>query len=429
MTRVPLDEGMSPQQSEAPNPELLRKDPMAELFGPGSGVKLYGNPEDEIPDEIRALLDANGLGGKAFSCMLKEIPSNAGVDGESSNVSSVFVKGFTRGIPSPDYIAREYGPGNYLLQFSWQIKEGDGTRRMQREEVPLVISEKVLGEFKNQRIKNKIRDAMKHGEEVREALVEKSIEGELIGALTGRKNGGDDAKPADVAKAYLAEALETAKLLGLTPANNMPAPRPFEWDKILPAVMTGLTAFLTLNQQAEAARREESYRMLMLLMSSSQNSNNQLLEMMKSQSGQGSGNMAIREFKDMILGALDIKEVLSGNSKESLGDKIFRLIESVAPSIMSIAAVSAQQAAKNPMVQMAKGYVESNPDFQALKRDPAEEKKVIDSMDQTYGWRQTDHILQTMGWERPATCPRLPDQKEPPQEDISDGETTEIPQG
>ncbi|CAK0779578.1 hypothetical protein CCP2SC5_920007 [Azospirillaceae bacterium] len=156
--------------------------------------------------------------------------------------------------------------------------------------------------------------------------------------------------------------------------------------------------------------------MIMLMMGSSQTANNQLLEVMKVQSGAGSGNMAIKEFKDMVLGALDIKDALSGNNKESLGDKIFRLVESVAPSILSIAATTAQNAASvknNPAVNMAKNYIETNPDFKALKHDPVEMKKVIDNMDRTYGWIQVDHILTTMGWPRPENSPRLDDDKDP----------------
>jgi len=413
MPKQPVNGDMPPR---LPNPDLLKKDPMAEMFGPGSGIKLYGNTEeDDIPDEVRAVLDAHGLGKKPFQCMLKEIPKGSDMgEGSSSGTTSVFVRGFTRGVPSPDFIAKEYGPGDYLLCFTWQNKEEDGSRHTKREEVPISISDKVMGEFKRNRLNNKIKDASEIGSQVRDALVEKSIEGEMLKALTGK----DRQEPVDQAKAaktYINEVIETAKMVGLTPYAAQPPAKGIEWDKVLPAVMTGITAFLTMQQNAEQSRRDEFNKMLMLLMSSSQNANNQLLEVMKVQSGAGSGNMAIKEFKDMIFGALDIKEALSGNGKETLGDKIFRLVESVAPSILTIAATtaqSAQAAQNNPAVKMAKGYIETNPDFQALKTNPGEMKKVIDSMDRTYGWVQVDHILNTMGWPRPADCPRLDELKD-----------------
>jgi hypothetical protein len=404
------------------NPELLRKDPMAEMFGPGSGVKLYGDPEDDIPDEIRALLDQHGLDKKPFQCMLKEIPAGCDLDNAGSAASSTYIKGFSRGIPSPDYVAREYGPGNYLLCFTWASKNEDGSRSSKHDQVPLNISEKVMGEFKRNRLSAKIKDATDVGSQVRDALVEKSIEGEMLKALTGKNSNTPDVDPKTSAKNYIAETIETAKMIGLTPYAQQPVVKSIEWDKILPAIMTGITAFLTMQQQAEMARRDESNKMLMLLMNSSQSANNQLLEVMKVQSGAGSGNMAIKEFKDMIFGALDIKEALSGNQKETLGDKIFRLVEGVAPSILSIAATTAQaaQAQNNPMVKMAKGYIETNPDFQALKKDPVEMKKTIDQMDRVYGWVQVDHILNTMGWERPENCPRVDEYKDPAPDDVKE---------
>jgi len=426
MPKVPLDESMRvPRPQLPPNPELLRKDPMAEMFGPGSGVKVFGNPEDDIPDEIRCLLESNGLGKKTFQCMLKEIPAGTSVGERGTTVNTVYIKGFTRGIPSPDYIAKTYGPGDYLLCFTWSNTEDDGSHKNRHEELPISISEKVLGDFKRQRLNDKIKDASEIGSKVRDALVEKSLEGEMLKALTG-KNTPEAVDQATAAKSYIQETIETAKMIGLSPYAAQPPARTFEWDKLLPAVITGITAFMQIQQNADQRRSEEFNKMLMLLMSSSQNSNNQLLEVMKVQSGAGSGNMAIREFKDMVLGALDIKDALSGNSKESLGDKIFRLVESVAPSILSIAATtaqSAQAAAANPMVQMAKGYIEKNPDFQALKKDPVEQKKTIDQMDRVYGWVQTDHILNTMGWQRPENCPRVAEYKDPAPDDadVSEG--------
>jgi hypothetical protein len=425
MPKVPVngDGTGALQRTPAPNPDLLRKDPMAEMFGPGSGVKLYGEQEDEVPDEVRAVIESYGLDKKQFQCTLKEIPKGSSMsDSGSSTTTTVHLRGFSRGIPSPDYIAREYGPGDYMLCFTWQTKDDDGVRRMKREEVPITISEKVMNEYKKQRLSSKIKEASEIGTQVREALVEKSIEGELIHALTGRDVSQNVPDPKTSAKKYIEETIETAKMIGLSPYAQQAPARSIEWDKIIPAAATVITAFLSMQQQAEQRRSDEFNKMLMLMMGNSQTANNQLLEVMKVQSGTGSGNMAIREFKDMVLGALDIKDALSGNNRETLGDKIFRLVESVAPSILAIAATTAQNAnavRNNPAVQMAKGYIETNPDFKALKNDPVEMKKVIDNMDRTYGWVQVDHILNTMGWPRPADCPRLDELKDPAPDDNS----------
>jgi hypothetical protein len=176
-----------------------------------------------------------------------------------------------------------------------------------------------------------------------------------------------------------------------------------------------------MQQDAERRRSEDFNKMLMLMMTQGQNATGQMFEMMKLQSGQGSGGQAFKEMKDMIMGALDLKSVLAGNEKETLSDKIFRVVEGVAPQILQIAATAAQaQAARNTMpVKMAKGYIDSDPDFAALKQNPAEMKAFIEKMDSFFGWRQTDVVLAVADWQRPDNCPRDPMKEHPAQADVT----------
>ncbi|CAK0779575.1 hypothetical protein CCP2SC5_920006 [Azospirillaceae bacterium] len=218
---------------------------MAEMFGPGSGVKMYGEQEDEVPDEVRAVIETHGLDKKQFQCTLKEIPKGSTLgDAGSCSTTTVHLRGFSRGIPSPDYIAKEYGPGDYLLCFTWQVKDDDGVRRMKREEVPLSISEKVMNTYKRERLTAKIRDASEIGSQVRDALVEKTIEGDIIHALAGKNKNNDD-DPKTTAKKYIEETIETAKMIGLSPYAQQPQvpARQIEWDKIIPAAAAVVTAF------------------------------------------------------------------------------------------------------------------------------------------------------------------------------------------
>jgi hypothetical protein len=425
MSKVKLDDkgridGPPPSADSIPNPDLLRKDPMAEIFGPGSGVKLIGDPDDQIPDEVRAVLDEFGLSKKPFQCVLKEIPEGSDIGDQGASTNTQYIKGWVRGIPSVDYIAKNYGPGLYLLQFTWRIREedenGKNVSKAYHQEVTVPISQKAAGDYKKHRLDRKLREANEISTQVQEAMLEKNLENAALKGVLGDK---DESKqnPAQAAKQYIAETMEAAKMIGLSPLSSLPAPRVIEWEKILPAVVGGITAFLQMQQTAENSRREEFNKLLMLMMSQSQNASKEFMEIMKAQSGVGSGNMAIREFKDMVLGALDIKEALSGNQKEGLADKIFRVIEGVAPQILSIAATTAEaRAAQNhPMVKVAKNYVASNPDFVALKNNPAELKKEFEKLDDFFGWRQTDIITQVMGWERPQDCLRDPVKENAPQ--------------
>ena len=419
MAVIPVSRGES--ASPPPNPEFLKRDPMAEVFGPGSGCKLVGDPDDAIPDEIRGVLDEFGLSKKSFQCTLKEVPEGSSLgDGESSSLNTKYIKAWTRSVPSVEYIAKTYGPGMYILAFSWRSVEsdddGEKKSKSMRQEIPLEISPKFADEYKKHRLNARIEEASEMSSTVRDKLIEKKLEGQIIKSLTGESQ--DAVNPAQAGKAYVEEVLNTAKMLGLSnmqPA--LPAPKSIEWDKILPAVMPVVTAFLAMQQQAEQRRSDDFNKMLMLMMSQSQNASGQLIEMMKAQlSGAGSAKSATQEYLDMIKGVVDIKEVMSGYGKESLSDKIFRVVEGVAPQILSIAATAAQaQAAKNTIpVKMAKGYIEGDPDFQALKQNPMEMKAFIDKMDSFFGWRQTDVVLAVAEWPRPDNCPRDPVREHPP---------------
>jgi len=400
-----------------PDPEILRKDPMAEMFGPGSAVKMVGDPDDQMPDEIRAVLEEYGLSKKSFTCTLKEIPAGTNFNTDSSGSQSTkYIRSWLRSVPSMDYIAREYGPGDYVLAFSWRMRseETDGESRAMNHEVPLTISEKFMEEYKRHRLDAKIKEASNTGTKVRDALIEKKIESQMVRALTG---DGDvpQVSPAQAAKEYITQTLETVKMMGL-PIGIQPQ-KGIEWDKILPTVVAGLTAFLQHQQTVERARQEDFNKLLMVMMGSSQNANSQLVEIMKLNTGVGTGANQFKEIRDMIFGAIDIKNALQGGEKETLADKIFRVVENVAPQILSIAATAATvQAAKaNPVAKMAAGYIASNPDFQALRGNPVEMKVFIEKMDGFFGWKQADTILAVAGWERPADCARDPAKENPPQ--------------
>jgi hypothetical protein len=422
MPKVPLEE-KAPRRE--PDPEIVKRDPMADIFGPGSGLRMIGDPEkDQIPDEVRTALDNFGLSEKTFNCTLREIPEGSSMEGKSNSENTQYIRGWIRSIPSVEHIAKEYGPGNYVLVLTWRGSDVDDPDskgyKNYKQDIPITISNKYMEEFKKHRLAKKIEQAREAGSQVHDALVEKRIEGSMIQALGG--NGLGDKTPQDAAKEYISSALETVKSLGIPV--GMAQPKTIEWDKILPVAATILTAYLQHSAQAERSRQEDFNKMLMLMMSTSEKSSGMLMEVMKVQSGLGSGTNQFKEIRDMIFGAIDIKNALAGDKEDTLSDKIFRMVEAVAPQILTIAATAAQAQAQrnNPMVKMAKGYIASNPDFLALKDNPVEMKAFILKMDGFFGWRQTDVILQVAGWDRPAGCPRVPEMELP-----SDDRTAEPP--
>jgi len=315
-----------------------------------------------------------------------------------------------------EYIKNNHGPGLYVLQFTWRGLKDDGTgTEAKHDEVTIEISPKAAEDYKKHRIQNKIKSASDVSTQVHDELVEKKIEGQMVRALTGEDDKPHVA-PADAAKEYITSAMETVKMLGI-PIGQQAAPKTVEWDKVLPAVAPIVLAYLQHQSAMEQRRAEDFNKMLMLMVTQGQQSSHQMLEMFsRAQTGAGSGNQFIKEFTDMIKGAVDVKTLLNPPA-ETLGDKIFRVVESVAPQILTIASQAAQNQAvmaRNPMVGMAKSYVNNNPDFQALRNNPAELKKTVDKMDNFFGQRQSDLIMEVIGWQRPEFCPHDPSKMEPP---------------
>lgn len=423
MSVIPVVPGKSPagvMPGAAPN------DPMAELFGPGSNTRLIGNPEDQVPEQVRALFDQYGLGQKGFQCALKELPEGANIgDGvQTSAQNTRYIKGWSRAIPSFEYIKNNHGPGLYVLSFSWrQLKaEGDGTEA-KYEEVVIEISPKAAEEHRKFILQNKIKNASEVSTQVRDELIEKKIEGQMVGALTGDDPNKAREDPTEAAKKYLTGLMDTAKALGLPVGQQ----KTIEWDKLIAVAAPIVTALITANADASRRREEDFNKLLLMMMSQGQAANQSMLQMVTSMQGGGTGQHFIKEFTEMVKGAFDLKQMLNP-PEETLGDKVFRVIEAVAPQVLTIAQTMAQRAPGAPLppvAQMAAGYVNKDPDFQALKGNPAELKKTVDKMDDYFGWEQTDMIMNVMGFQRPAACPRDPARREPPAEVVEDTNVVE----
>lgn len=419
----PLDDG----ESVSPNPEILKKDPMAEVFGPGTGIKMVGDADnDEIPDEVRGVLEEYGLSREAFQCTLKEVPAGADTSSGSSSANSAYVKSWSRSVPSLEYIARNYGPGSYVICFSWRAKPtADEPSKSMREEAHFVISDKYTEEYKAHRLTEKIKQASDAGTKVRDALIEKKLENTMLSAIAGpeQKEEKDDSTRA---KEYIANIVDSARMLGLSPIASQTPAKTFDWEKILPVAITGITAYLQFQRDAAQQQQQQFQSMLTLLLSQSNTSNNQLLEVVRAQSGTGSGASQFKEIRDMVLGAIDLKEAIQGGPKETVADKIFKVVEGIAPQILAIAANAAQARAaqNNPMVKFAKGYMSTNPDFIAVQNDPHEYAALIKKLDDFFQPHQTDVILQVVGWQRPG-APQTPPQRADisPEADIVDAVT------
>lgn len=388
----------SPVQEMTGSDDILVNDPLNSFLGPQSGNKVLGNyQEEDIPDEVLGILDEYKLyNGKPFRTIIKELPE--GCDDPSLGA---FVKSFSKTVPTVDYLGRNYGPGRYCLVFTWKQKDPEQGRMVSKSsEVLIEVSDKYEPEYREFQHQQKIARLKKRKESVQDALLESKLEGSLLDDQSGERGGSNQN-----AKEYVKEMLSFNEQLGLKRGG-------IDWEKIMPLILTGLPLALKALSEMGNNRQMQMQQMMTLMLTQSNNYNNQLVEVMKNH-GPQNGADTMKEFREMLTSAIDMKELLRPEKPDTLADKIFSMLETVGPQLLSIAQMSAQARARDPRIALAKQFVQNSPDFQALDNSPESKSALIRKLDGFYGWQQTDSIIQVMGWNRPEDCPRQEEQKFP----------------
>lgn len=376
------------------------EDPMARFFaGANDGIDV-ALEDYEPPEEIRSIFDEHGLSKRHYRCILKELPDNV-----TDYAKAEYIKSWTRSYPPPEWIALNYGPGTYMMVFHWPGKDPEtGKMKTFSEQIVQTISEKHRDAYDKHQLAKRIRDTEDSNRLIQSATLRKK----LSMSLTGEEQQRED--PAEAGKQYVANIVEAANMLGLTKQQVST----FPWREALAGIMPAIPVLFKMWSESAARERERNEKFFLLLMNQSNSSVNQMVELMKSQNGPASGVDYMKNMSDMIFAALDIKNALSGE-KEGLSDKIFGMIERTAPAILAMATMSKAQREQAPEFKAAQAYMNASPDFQKLSDDPRLLADVVKKCDAFYGWEQTDGILSVTGYERPAECPRKPEEQYPAQ--------------
>lgn len=362
------------------------------------------NEDYDIPPEIQGVLEEHGLAKKAFRVMLKHLPEGGGNEGE-------YVTSWSRKVPSIDHIARNWGPGEYVLSFQWRAKDHDTDKyKNYSEKLVLTVSEKYREIFEDFQFQKKVQRTNQKRTLVQNERLKKELEDNLF------PQDASEEKPLkqDI-KAQISEISEMASLLGFRQLPSPVAPPALPWDKIIAIASTALPPLLMAWNQSRREATERSEKMLMLMMSMNQQSSTQLIDVLKTQNGPTSGGDMMKELFSTIMGAIDIKEALQGK-KESVADRIFGMIENVAPHVMQLAAMSQQQRQESYQYKMAQTFMRNNPDFKEVEGNPQLLDDIVKRTDSLIGWKQTDLLLEAWGKPRPQSCPRLKEQELPPQD-------------
>jgi len=396
-SQQPNSEPIEPQSGSR---EDFNEDPLAGIFGPGN-AQLVGEENDEIPEQVLELMEAQGLGTKKdFYTVVKSVPEGAS---ETDFSHAPYIKGFKRAVPSIEWLALNYGPGKYLIQFRWRGKTETKKNGNVYENVFVEVSDKFESDYREYQYKKKAEAIRKRKEDMKNARMESELERGMLGDETEKVD------PVEAGKRYVKDIISASRELGLARSGGSG----IEWSKILPAVLTALPAILDTMQKRSNAQAQQMQQLMMLLLNQSSSSNKELMEVFKTKMGGNDSNKAVEDFRNMIFGALDIKGALMNHGKESISDKIFNMIQQVAPQILHLAMMSKQSQQNNPAYHAAKGFIDNSPDFQQMAEDPNILRQVIVRCDEAFGWEQTDMILAVSGFERPDNMPRDPEKKKP----------------
>jgi hypothetical protein len=385
-------------------------DPMAEMFGPGSGV--FPSPEDDssAPEELLTIFEEFGIGEYAYRCILKEVTQGA---------NNTHIRSFNGNYPSIEWITNNCGPGEYLLVFMWrqasdmEVEHRTGRKRMvnKSQQCRITISEKAIDQWREYQLKQKLRKLKEKRQVIQDAKLDRALDVDL-GDLdpndrdVSRNVSTDVINPATAGKEYVQNIIEAANMLGLTKKESS-----FSFEKILAIVAPLLPALLEyVNKSSERAQMQQQQFMTLLMTTMSGNTK-ELIEIMKANAGQGAGTRAVEEFKSMLTGAIDIKQELSGMGKESTADKVFKLIEGVSAHVIPLLLMPRAQAAADPRMKIAQAYMQNSPDVAELRNNPVELSKLVHDLDEYFGWEQTNLILQVAKLVRPEDCPMLPEQR------------------
>lgn len=398
-----------------------------DTFGPGSGPESEpvisnffkdATEDSTAPDELQALFAEHGLGERSYQCMLKQ--KNAG------GANAAVIKGFTNEYPTLDFITKNYGPGEYVLVFMWRTKVPGNSKKSENHNarIDIVISEKCKDIYLEYQLAQRLERMKKNRQMIADAKLEKMLEleaNDIDGLNEGKTPPMPQQHPIDInkeAKKHVETVLELGRQLGLVPLsqiNQPPQKSGMDWEKLLPALIPVIPAAIKFMVDAQASRASKERENMLLMIEMMKSSNTQMIEVMRANQGPTNGQQAVKEFSDMIKQAFNIKQMFEGE-KEGIADKVFKLIENVAPHILPVLTMGPMQRSMDPRYMIAQSYAQNSPDIAALKSNPLELRKLISNMDESLGWEQTDQILALMTKgevQRPDDCPRDPQQRFP----------------
>lgn len=374
--------------------------------------------ESDIPDEIKDIFEIHGLHKTKYNCVLKE--KNYKAEGRAAGYS--YITSWTNQVPSIRYIGLEYGPGEYRLLFLFLKSEGKGGKvNRYNEQIDVCVSDKFQDAHEDYILQKRMKKIEERRRQMRNAKIKNDMNDTLAGVSDTQHIDKDKRKDL---KDYIGEMREVMEIMNIG-NSNVPARPNIDWQGLLSIVLPLVPQILSGLSEKQKLEQENWNRVMMLLLNQSNANSNNMIELMKVQKPETTGEDKMSKMADMLFQAIDIKKAIDGQ-EETTSDKIFKMIEGLSGVIIPMLMLPKQQREQNPAYSAAQAYVDKAPEFQELKENPEMLVDLVTKLDNTFGWEQTDMIISNVGgYDRPTQCPRKKNKKYPAGDERNQAEETE----
>lgn len=334
---------------------------------------------DDTPDEITDFVRANDMSDK-YVVMLKQKPDGGGI--------AQTLRSFTNYYPNVNTLGKEWGPGSYILVFSWRAEGKSGKKETVTKDFKIELPERAWADEHD-------RWLMERSKKRQNAMEEEWKQEAMKARVMGQVSPTPVQPPSELES--LKKMLEIAKSLGV-PIGGQQKAEPKEKEKksfadrmveMAPAI-TAIGAVVGPIVVAIIQRPKPLSDTALT---------NTLVNHLITNKPQEDGTM--KTVLPFLMGSLkqimDFKQSMEPEEKQSFVEKVFDKLAPMVPQVLALATQPRPQMEQNPMVGMARNLG----DVKAMKNDPELAYLGVQRLDEVYGFQQANQILTVFGMERP----------------------------
>lgn len=313
---------------------------------------------NQVPQEIEDFMAENGLVDTKYTCYVRRFSPEGG--GEP-----VYLPWQHKGkYPTASDLGGEFGPGKYLIMFTWKAKDDQGKYQKIVKEFKMVLGDE-WEEIALERAAQRMLARQKRLEKMEDtASLRRTIR---TGNSTAPKEEKDGVE----------ELRRTANVLRELGAynNNTPAP-------------AGGADMGMLFQAILAMQQKSSETTMNMMMEQSKQTNQLMIAMMQSNKPQSHSN-TFMEVTNLMRDMMDMKSILSPEKKTAL-DRLFDTLEGSVPMLLQMTAEQRQK---------SMAPLQGLPQTQEIKNDKAQLQYSVEKMDKAHGQENTNILAGTLGWD------------------------------